>query len=146
MTSRKEFLSNFFPTSEMLQTMPPEEDVIALNRITYGANQSMIDRVKKIGLNAFIEEQLNPAKEEDTKVEEKIAATSLHIKYDAKDDKYPAVDEDRPLGLWNASAEKLWPLADYKMIMAGQERSRPLDELRAVTWIRAVYSPWQFKR
>ncbi len=71
----------------------------------------------------------------------KIGSTpSFHVKYDAKEDNYPAIDEDRPLDAWNFSMDKLWPLKNYKTPMAGQERTHPLEEVRVVSWIRAVYS------
>jgi len=125
-------------------TNAPGKNVIALNRMTFGVTSSELDHVNKNGLTGFIEDQLNP-QEDDEKVNQKITSATLHIKYDAKEDKYPAVDEDRPLSLWNSTLDKLWPLADYKTNMAGQERSRPLEEVRVVSWIKAVYSRWQLR-
>jgi len=129
--------------SDMKPTVP-DKNVIALNRMTFGVTDVERDAVNKHGLAAFVEAQLNPQGAEGS-VMEKIAATTLHIKYEAKEDKYPALDEDRPLQWWNASLEKLWPLADRKNVMANAERNRPLEEIRAVSWIRAVYSPWQLR-
>ncbi len=131
--------------TDLLKATAPEKNVIALNRMTFGATDLELNHVGKSGLLGFIETQLNPSEGEDNKVIEKIASTTLHIKYDAKDDKYPAMDEDRPLGIWNANLDKLWPLADYKIPIDGQERNRPLEEVRVVSWIRAVYSPWQLR-
>jgi len=131
--------------SDNLKTTAPAKNIIALNRITFGATDVESDQVSKDGLKGFIENQLNPKKGDDDRVDQKIASTLLHIKYDSKEDKYPAVDEDRPLGAWNLSIDKLWPLRDYKTPMAGQERNRPLEEVRVVSWIRAVYSKWQLQ-
>ncbi len=130
---------------EVLKSTAPDKNIIALTRMTFGATNQQREQVNKKGLLSFIEEQLNPTIGDDDKVNQKIASTKLHIKYDAKDDKYPAVDEDRPLGIWNATIDKLWPLANYKTEMAGQERSRPIEEMRAVSWIKAVYSKWQLQ-
>jgi uncharacterized protein (DUF1800 family) len=123
-------------------TIPPKT-VIALNRMTFGADADLLTRVTKGGLSDYIDEQLSPGERDDV-VAARIAAAQLHIKYDAKDD-YPGVDEDRPLGLWDAPIDKLWPLANYKIPQDGQERHRPLEELRVVSWIRAVYSDWQLR-
>lgn len=122
----------------------PDKNVIALGRMTFGATASLVDHVAKSGLKNFIEEQLNPY-DKDELVTQKINQTLLPIKYEAKEDKYPAVDETRPLGLWNAPIDQLWPLANYKTPMAQQERNRPLEEVRAISWIKAVYSQWQLQ-
>lgn len=133
----------FFPQEADL--IPPSPDVIALNRITYGATEENLDNIKKIGLSAFINEQLNPPYGDDETVREKLSALTLHIKYDENPEKYSAMDEDRSLVYLNATLEKLWPLTDYKVPMANQERVRPAEEVRAASWIRAVYSKWQLR-
>ena len=112
--------------------------------MSFGATTDLVERAHA-NFDSFVDSQLHPPAEEDVVVKEKIATTGLHIKYDAKENGYAAVDEDRPLTLWDAPIEKLWPLANYKIDMAGQERSRPIEELRIVSWIRAVYSPWQLR-
>ena len=99
-----------------LKTTAPEKNIIALNRMTFGAADVELDQARKGGLKGFIENQLNPTKGDDDRVDQKIASTMLHIKYDSKDDKYPAIDEDRPLGVWNSSMDKLWPLRDLSLI------------------------------
>jgi uncharacterized protein (DUF1800 family) len=129
---------------DALKAVAPERNTIALNRMTFGMTATEMSRIDKDGLRNFIDDQLNPS-EQDDKVNQKIAATQLHIKYDAKEDKYPAMDEDRPLGLWNSTMDVLWPLANYKTPMDGQERNRPLEEVRVVSWIKAVYSQWQLR-
>jgi uncharacterized protein (DUF1800 family) len=133
----------FFDPDELKPTSP-DKNTIALNRISFGATPSESIRIKKGGLNQYIEEQLSPPSADDV-ADKKIASASLHIQYEAKDDKYPAADEDRPLEWWNASLEKLWPLSDRKNVMAEKERTRPLEEIRIVSWIKAVYSQWQLR-
>jgi uncharacterized protein (DUF1800 family) len=130
---------------DALKTSAPDRNVIALSRITFGATPAELNRVNKSGLHGFIEEQLYPSDASDDSVIQKIASSTLHIKYDSKENEYPAVDEDRPLKAWNLPLDKLWPLRDYKTPMAGQERTRPLEEVRVVSWIRAVYSKWQLQ-
>jgi len=133
-----------FDPNDLIVTAP-DKNSIALNRITFGATQNEQIQVNKDGYSAFVENQLNPKIGDDERVDRKIASTALHIKYDSKEDSYPAVDEDRLLGAWNFSIDKLWPLRDYKIPMAGQERNRPLEEVRVVSWIKAVYSKWQLQ-
>ena len=132
----------FFPKTGV---ETPNPDVVALNRITYGATPENLDYVKKRGLTAFINEQLNPADSDDNVMYTKLSFLQLHIKYDENPEKYSAMDEDRPLVYLNAPMEKLWPLTDYKTNMANQERVRPTEEVRAASWIRAVYSKWQLR-
>lgn len=145
--NRKAFLGSFVPfaqpdlSSENMESPPPE--VIALNRITYGAIPSDIDKVKKIGLLKFIDEQLNPTDDEGEIVKTKLATITLPIKYPEKAGVYPAVDEDRLLLLINAPQEKLWDLMQHDTPY--QEKGRPFEEIKIASWIRAVYSPWQLK-
>ncbi len=44
-----------------------------------------------------------------------------------------------------APATSLWKLQDYEHPMPFEERVRPLEEVRAATWLRAVYSKWQLR-
>src|SRR5690349_15572024 len=111
--SMLEFIKNLqFDESNGKTIDPPANKVMALNRISYGCTKEMIEQVNSTGLDAYIESQLHPSNDEGQKINDKINSTTLHIKYEAKDENYPALDEDRPLGLWNESMEKLWPLAD----------------------------------
>ncbi len=131
--------------TDNLRATAPEKNIVAVNRMTFGATDWELGQLKKEGLKGFIESQLNPNDGDDDKVLQKIASTKLHIKYGAKEEKYPAVDEDRLLDAWNFSMDKLWPLKDYKTPIAGPERTLPLEEVRAVSWIKAVYSKWQLQ-
>jgi uncharacterized protein (DUF1800 family) len=124
---------------------PVDEETFLLNKITFGATSEEIEKVKKMGWNAFVDEQLNPVDEKDDLVHQKLSSLMLPIKYAESKDKYPAVDEARPLGYLEAALDKLWPLTDYKTPMANQERVRPVEEVRMASWIRAVYSQWQLK-
>jgi uncharacterized protein (DUF1800 family) len=146
MNTAPEFIKNTLEEeSEDHPRRAPSNKVIALNRMSYGCTKEMIALADSKGLNAFIESQLHPSQDEGPIVTEKINSATLHIKYPEKEDSYPAVDEDRPLSVWNSTLENLWALTNNKATTAGPERSRPLEELRVVTWIRAVYSPWQLQ-
>jgi uncharacterized protein (DUF1800 family) len=41
--------------------------------------------------------------------------------------------------------EELWKLTDNSIRMDGKERNRPMQEIRAVTWLSAIYSKWQLR-
>ena len=140
-----------------------------LNRISFGATITDCQSLMQMGITKYVEAQLRPAEGADAVCTGKIAAAMLHIEYkenqkkqDAKkpDDKknadknpaeemqmvsYPAVSEDRPLSCLEKPLEELWKLADNSSFMDGRERTRPVQEVRAATWIRAVHSRWQLR-
>jgi len=63
------------PTTARPQPTPvPEEDLIKqiLGRLSYGVLPSEIEHAQRIGLNAYLAEQLNPASISDDEVEEKL--------------------------------------------------------------------------
>lgn len=79
---------------EAPQAVPLE--VLALNRMAYGPRQGDVQRVKTMGLTAYVDEQLNPNPSTDTDCTNRIAAALLRINY-AAGTGYPALDEMRPL-------------------------------------------------
>lgn len=123
-----------------------------LNRITYGATPIEQQRFSEMGLKKYLEYQLNPVSGKDNACNERIGKVKLHIEYKAKemkpgdklDDYYPAVKEERPLLNLGESVENLWKLTDNKKIHYN-EQVRPAQEVRAATWLRAVYSEWQLR-
>ncbi len=121
-------------------TMPTAE-VIALNRIAYGPRPGDIERVQTMGLAAYVDEQLNPNDSDDADCLARIATATLHIQYAAGTD-YPAVDEDRPLETLDQTLDVLWQRSKHGSFT---ERYRPVDEVRAATWLRAIYSKWQLR-
>src|SRR5258706_7029093 len=76
--------------------LPPLE-VIALNRMAYGARPGDVERVRKMGFKEYVEEQLNPSDKDDKPGNEKLAAARLHIEYGESEpqpgDKMPARNE-----------------------------------------------------
>src|SRR5258708_2359951 len=57
------------------EPLAPEEAIgHLLNRITFGARPSDIERVHKMGLNTFLDEQLHPETIDDRAVEIRVAA------------------------------------------------------------------------
>ncbi|HYF64153.1 MAG TPA: DUF1800 domain-containing protein [Herpetosiphonaceae bacterium] len=133
---RAEALDMPAPEAPALET--PAFEVIALNRMAYGPRPGDLERVRSIGLAAYVDEQLNPGADPDC--DARIAAATLRIKYQADDGS--AVDELRPLGLLGKTRAELWLVGKHP---ANPERIRGADEVRAATWLRAVYSPWQLR-
>ena len=116
----------------------------ALCRIGYGPTPQQLAYAEKIGLKAYLEEQLHPRDTDDTIANNAITNATLHIEY--KDgDGYKGLSEDRPLSSLTQPTEALWHLSDNSIKMAGQERNLPADDVRAATWLRAVYSTWQLR-
>jgi len=125
-------------------------EVIALNRMAFGPRPGDAERVRKMGLAAYVEEQLVPDEADDPEVDRHLQSARLHIEYDAgKDDKgheiWKAVKEDRPLTSLTAKTVDLWAFTDGARQFAGDERQFRLREVKAATWVRAVYSRWQLR-
>lgn len=137
-----------------------------LGRISFGPTLTECAALMQQGLATYLEAQLHPVEAADLLCNARLAAATLHIEYkanqktaDAKPDpknpaatadapavlSYPAMSETRPLSMLGKPVEALWPLTDNGVFMDGRERRRPADEVRAATWIRAVYSKWQLR-
>jgi uncharacterized protein (DUF1800 family) len=122
-------------------SQPPLE-LIALNRMGYGPRPGDAARVKALGFAAYVDEQLNPNGINDSECDRRLSEARLRIQYDATAD-YAAVNENRPLNSLSKSTSELWGLARNVPKTSGQERSRPQNEVRVATWLRAVYSKRQ---
>ena len=59
--------------------MNPSPEFVALNRATFGATPDELSRMQKMGWPAWVEEQLNPAKE-DADADQRISRHVLRIK------------------------------------------------------------------
>ncbi|NTU82242.1 MAG: DUF1800 domain-containing protein [Chloroflexales bacterium] len=109
---------------------------IALNRLSFGISTrdaaafAALPGTPDQRYETWVAHQLAPANIDDSVCDQRLRATRLKIKYGA-------VNQARTLGLLDAPLETLWPLADHP---EESERTRPHDEVRVATWIRAVYS------
>jgi uncharacterized protein (DUF1800 family) len=119
-------------------------EVIATNRMAYGPRPGDLERVRQIGLETLIDEQLNPNDGDDPLLLPRLTAARLKIRYNAGEG-YPARNQAAPLTLLDKGVKDLWSLTDYDNKMDWQERMRPFDEVRVATWLRAVYSKWQLR-
>jgi uncharacterized protein (DUF1800 family) len=128
--------------STELHAPPPE--VIALHRMGFGPRSGDIDRVRRMGLDAYIDEQLNPETIDDSACDTRLSAARLRIAY-VDGNTHRTVDELRPLTCLQAPITALWPLGDWRVSLPWQERMRPAEEVRVATWIRAAYSRRQLQ-
>ena len=130
----------------MLSATPSPERV-ALNRMAFGARPGDEELVRQMGLAAYVEAQLRPPTAiDDPMTQARLAQATLRINYGAGTN-YPAIDEERALGLLYKPMPDLWDL--QLKVAAGTlpfaEVNRAVEELRAATWIRAVHSSWQLR-
>lgn len=132
------------PSPQIQIAATPSPAVIALNRMSYGPRPGDIQRVKDMGLQAYIDEQLNPDSINDGACQSRVQEAKLKIRYDSGNG-YPAKDEIRKLNHLDKDITDIWYLRDWQRSMNYQERIRPFDEVRVATWIRAVHSKRQLK-
>jgi uncharacterized protein (DUF1800 family) len=119
---------------------------VVLNRLAFGPVPGEVDRLVSLGINAWLDEQLNPT--DDPECDRRIRDARLRIEYGAGEDqgvKWDAVAEDRPLSSLETPTRDLWHLANWQKGMDYAERIRPREEVRAATLIRAVHSRWQLR-
>src|SRR5579863_9443063 len=116
----------------------------ALGRAGHGARPGDAAEVARIGFASWLEEQLTPRDEADAACNERLRSTRLRIRYNGSE-KWPAVDETRPLATLDRSIDAEWPLITRRAEMDGAERRRPRDEVIAATLLRAVHSHWQLR-
>jgi uncharacterized protein (DUF1800 family) len=116
----------------------------ALGRAGYGPRPGEAAEVARRGFASWVEEQLAPHDDADMACTERLRAARLHIRYNANE-KWPALDETRPLTTLAQPIEAVWPLITRRAEMDGAERRRPRDEVIAATLLRAVHSRWQLR-
>ncbi len=130
-----------------MDPLPTPEQVV-LNKLAYGPRVGDIELVRRKGIAAYLEEQLNPVDRDDPLYNERIAGAKLPIEYEAGSEgreKWPSVKEDRPLNWIDKDVGELWTLVDGKTGRDWSEKVRPAEETRASTLLRAVYSKWQLR-
>ncbi len=131
-----------------------------VNRITFGARPGDVDRVRAIGLDAFLDEQLHPERLNDSAVQERLKAfPTLSMSTAELIEKYP---QPKPAGADGSAAVR--PNADSMKESDGQpavaamaspadpamnsDANRPREvivELGREELLRAVYSRWQLQ-
>ena len=128
-------------------TYAPPAEYIILNKLAYGSSQRDLQHIKEVGISKYLEEQLNPNPDDDKDCDERIASAKLHIEHGAGGEgktKWKAVNEDRSLSLQNKDSKELWKLVSGED-RDWSEKTRPAEEIRVTTMLRAVYSNWQLR-
>lgn len=123
-------------------------DVIALNRLTFGATPKDRTRFAKLGLADWLEAELaEPAN--GARIKSVLDTATLQISYAAGADEngghWDAIDEMRPLTALKMPSIDLLPLLDYEVPLDYAERMRPADEVVAASLLRAVNSEAQLR-
>ncbi|HEV8484845.1 MAG TPA: DUF1800 domain-containing protein [Blastocatellia bacterium] len=104
-----------------------------LNRIGFGPRPGDVERVKKIGIDKYIEQQLHPDRIDDSALQAKLAGLeSLGMSIGQVLDKYPAPQEiARELGLRPGKGKPANPQATPNPVQAGgQEGEESKDQQR----------------
>ena len=129
----------------------PSFERLALNRVTFGAREDDVRRVKDIGWKAWVEEQLTPPDGDEERVAAHIKSRSMHIAYAVQlpagnSPGWPAVDERRALTYLDADLPQIWEMvAKTEISIAPNERRRIQQELAAATWIRHTHARYQLR-
>ncbi len=119
-------------------------DRLILGRLAFGASPTDAARVRRDGVERWVDQQLAAPSGDDPAMAARLAAIRLHVKYGAGQG-YAAVDEMRPLTALGQDVAQLWPLTDGKAPYAGPERQLPRQAVAAATLQRAIDSPWQLR-
>lgn len=106
-----------------LSNSAPAPAMIALNRMAYGPRPADVERVRAMGLAAYIVEQLAPATIDDSACDQRLATRNYKT--------------------LNLSRTQLW--TGYHDLPNWGDRLLPWREVRDATWIRAVYSKRQLQ-
>jgi len=116
----------------------------ALGRAGFGGSHEDVAQVQSLGWEIWVAEQLHPKDAADAECHRRLSQLRLRIKYNAGE-KWPAVDEMRPLTTLDQPIEKAWPLITKRAERDGAERRRPRDEVIAATILRASASRWALR-
>jgi uncharacterized protein (DUF1800 family) len=113
-----------------------------LSRISYGPTNETLGRIKRIGFQDYIREQLNPSPEEEKSVSKRIQNLKLDIKYEYNG---YTVDEWRSLTFLDKSLSECRKNFENIKEKGWHEWIRPAMEVTSANWIKAVYSKWQLR-
>ena len=130
----------------------PAFERIALNRVTFGANERDLRFVREKGWDAWIDDQLAPPEGDDAELAAMLAQQTMHIKYNGQPHTvdivgWPDVDQFRPLKYLDRTiVSTLWDMArKVEFSVAANELTRVQQELNAATWIRNTHSTYQVR-
>ena len=138
------------------QALTEEQKIThVLNRLGFGARPGDVERVRKIGIREYIEQQLSPESIPDTRAEDRVSSlTSLQLSPDEVFEQYPDPQRlARQLGVRNPNqspnpgdqAEARAKVQEYMMNNMLQRPQQLLQQLISNKIQRAVYSERQLQ-
>jgi uncharacterized protein (DUF1800 family) len=110
-------------------------DLLLAQKITYGLTPALAEKVRKIGFQSYLENQLSPKESEDPIYFQKFQSTTYTIEQNKK-------LETRNFTCLKLSAQELFSKFNKPDV---KEKNLPAFEVYADTWLRALHSEWQLK-
>ena len=125
-------------------TTPPAEHLL-LGKLGYGADEWSLKRIRELGIEGYVEEQLKPDDSKDDLLNQKLSKHTYRIDYDYIDasGSRKVVKENRPYRLIHQSIGELWPL--YSDSVPYPEKIYVAKQVFGATILRGVYSKWQLR-
>mgnify|MGYP001592008678 CR=1 FL=1 len=134
--------------------MPVPFEQVVYSRLAFGPTTGDRERLKGMGLEPWLNQQLAPIEGasplgDEPAVAKQLMAARLHIEYKAgkldNGQTYDALKEDRPLLSLAMTLKDQLQLTRWDKAQDYAERVRPLAELRTATMIRARYATMQLR-
>ncbi len=129
----------------------PSFELNALNRVTFGARDLDVQRVRQMGWAAWVDEQLDPPAGDDPALAAFLQSQVMRIRYNGQPPTkdipgWPSVDQLRPLNYLRTSVPVLWDMArNVEVSVAANELTRIQQEFNAATWIRNTHAAYQVR-
>jgi uncharacterized protein (DUF1800 family) len=147
------FLTAAVVSSAPIQSNEQQQIAHVLNRIGFGARPGDVERVQKMGLRAYIDQQLRPESISDTRADEKVShLASLRLSQEEIFDQYPDPQQvARQIGVERKQADPKDQAAarrEIQQYMATNMLKQPaqlLQELIANKIVRGVESERQLQ-
>jgi uncharacterized protein (DUF1800 family) len=123
-------------------------DRVMLNRLTFGATPASQEQIGQLGLQAWLDDQLQKPLQDDA-LTARLANARLKIEYEAgqtaEGATWQALSEERPLQHLETDPKDLLKFLDFGQGFAWPERIRPAKEVIAAAFIRAAHSDAQLR-
>jgi uncharacterized protein (DUF1800 family) len=120
----------------------PENEWRILNKISYGPRKEDLEKLKKLGPEKYINEQLNAPFDDDKNIQQRLEELKLDIKYEYNGYQ---VNEKRCLRFIDMPMPECRKHFESIKEKGWNEWIRPAMEVASANWIKAVYSKWQIR-
>ncbi|MFV0389584.1 MAG: DUF1800 domain-containing protein [Pyrinomonadaceae bacterium] len=137
---------------------PRQTELHTLNRITFGPNRREMDEIARLGVRAYIEQQLNPALIDDSRVEQMLASfdilnmttTEIFAKYPNPADIIKAVQKQQSGALGeelgtNSPKDRQRIIAEYYKEFGLRRPAQIMSQVQIARILRAAYSEKQLQ-